>query len=58
LTDGSGDALCRQNAQASTTVVRKNASAGVQSLRSIPVGAFDDDKARFDNLAIAFTELA
>src|SRR6266576_367996 len=52
--DGSGDALCRQNAQASTTVVRKEMPPPeCKAFDQFLSVAFDDDKARFDNLAIA-----
>jgi hypothetical protein len=52
--DGSGDPLCRQNAQASTSVVpRKPPEIECKPFDQFPSVAFDDDKARFDNLAIA-----
>jgi len=52
--DGSGDPLCRQNAQASTTVVRKEMPPPeCKAFDQFLSVAFDDDKARFDNLAIA-----
>jgi len=51
--DGSGDPLCRQRAQASTSVVPKLPPPieckPFDQFQSI---AFDEDKARFDNLAI------
>lgn len=51
--DGSGDALCRQNAQASTSVVpKKPPEVECKPFDQFPSVAFDDDKARFDNLAI------
>jgi hypothetical protein len=51
--DGSGDAMCRQNAQASTSVVpRKPPEIECKPFDQFPSVAFDDDKARFDNLAI------
>ena len=51
--DGSGDALCRQRAQASTDIVAKKPPV-VECTRfdEFPSVAFDDDKARLDNLAI------
>ena len=52
--DGSGDAMCRQNAQASTTVVgRIPPPVECKAFDQFLSVAFDDDKARFDNLAIA-----
>jgi len=51
--DGSGDAMCRQHAQASTRVVpRKPPEVECKPFDQFPSVAFDDDKARFDNLAI------
>jgi hypothetical protein len=51
--DGSGDALCRQRAQASTSVVpKKPPEVECKPFDQFPSVAFDDDKARFDNLAI------
>ena len=51
--DGSGDALCRQNAQAATSVVpKKPPEIECKPFDQFPSVAFDDDKARFDNLAI------
>jgi len=51
--DGSGDAMCRQNAQAATNVVKKEMPPPeckvFDQFQSV---AFDDDKARLDNLAI------
>ena len=51
--DGSGDAMCRVNAQALTTVVAKTPPPiecrQFDQFRSI---AFDDTKARLDNLAV------
>jgi hypothetical protein len=51
--DGSGDPLCRQRAQASTDIVPKKPPV-VECSRfdEFPSVAFDDDKARLDNLAI------
>src|SRR5436190_10337941 len=51
--DGSGDPLCRQTAQASTNVVAKTPPpVECRQFDQFPSVAFDDDKARFDNLAI------
>ena len=51
--DGSGDAMCRQRAQASTSVVpKKPPEVECKPFDQFPSVAFDDDKARFDNLAI------
>ena len=51
--DGSGDAACRQHAQASTSVVpKKPPEVECKTFDQFPSVAFDDDKARFDNLAI------
>jgi hypothetical protein len=51
--DGSGDAMCRQNAQAATSVVpKKPVEIECKPFDQFPSVAFDDDKARFDNLAI------
>ena len=51
--DGSGDAMCRQTAQASTNVVKKTLPPPeCRKFDEFPSVAFDDDKARFDNLAI------
>jgi hypothetical protein len=51
--DGSGDAICRQHAQASTSVVpKKPPEVECKPFDQFPSVAFDDDKARFDNLAI------
>jgi len=51
--DGSGDPICRQRAQASTNVVRKvPPPVECRSFDQFQSVAFDDDKARFDNLAI------
>ena len=51
--DGSGDAMCRQTAQAATNVVKKEMPPPeckvFDQFQSV---AFDDDKARLDNLAI------
>lgn len=51
--DGSGDAMCRQNAQASTNVVLKTPpQPECKPFDQFQSVAFDDDKARLDNLAI------
>jgi len=51
--DGSGDALCRQRAQASTDIVpKKPPVVECKPFDQFQSVAFDDDKARFDNLAI------
>src|SRR6185503_11734970 len=51
--DGSGDALCRQRAQASTEIINKKPpEPECKPFDSFQSVAFDDDKARFDNLAI------
>jgi hypothetical protein len=51
--DGSGDALCHQTAQASTDVIKKiPPPPECKPFDQFPSVAFDDDKARFDNLAI------
>ena len=51
--DGSGDALCRQRAAASTEVVKKTPPPiECRTFDQFQSVAFDDDKARFDNLAI------
>jgi len=52
--DGSGEAACRQTAQASTNVGRKELPPPeCKVFDQFPSVAFDDDKARLDNLAIA-----
>ncbi len=52
--DGSGEPLCRQNAQASTNVVPKTPPpVECKPFDQFLSVAFDDDKARLDNLAIA-----
>ena len=52
--DGSGEPACRQTAQASTNVVRKEVvTPECKVFDQFPSVAFDDDKARLDNLAIA-----
>ena len=52
--DGSGDAACRQTAQASTPVVpKKPPVVECKPFDQFPSIAFDDTKARLDNLAIA-----
>lgn len=51
--DGSGEAACRQRAVATTSVVRKvPPPVGCKPFDQFQSIAFDDDKARFDNLAI------
>jgi len=51
--DGSGDAMCRQRAQASTDIVNKKPpEPECKPFDQFQSVAFDDDKARFDNLAI------
>jgi hypothetical protein len=50
--DGSGDRSCRQTAQAATGVLARRLPEGPKRFDEFPSVAFDDDKARFDNLAI------
>jgi hypothetical protein len=50
--DGSGDRSCRQTAQAATGVNGLPKIATAKSFDEFPSIAHDDDKARFDNLAI------
>jgi hypothetical protein len=51
--DGSGDALCRQQAQASTEIIiKKPPVVECKPFDQFQSVAFDDDKARLDNLAI------
>lgn len=51
--DGSGDAMCRQQAQASTSIVaKKPPEVECKPFDQFQSVAFDDDKARLDNLAI------
>lgn len=51
--DGSGDPVCRQRAAASTDVVAKKPPVvECKPFDQFQSVAFDDDKARFDNLAI------
>lgn len=51
--DGSGEAACRQRAEASTNVTLKPPPpAECKPFDQFQSVAFDDDKARFDNLAI------
>jgi hypothetical protein len=50
--DGSGDRSCRQTAQASTGVGALPNIAPPKRFDEFPSIAFDDDKARLDNLAI------
>jgi hypothetical protein len=50
--DGSGDRSCRQTAQAATGVAGLPTITPVKRFDEFPSIAHDDDKARFDNLAI------
>jgi hypothetical protein len=51
--DGSGDAMCRQTAQAATSVVgKKLLPPECRKFDEFPSIAFDDTKARLDNLAV------
>src|SRR5215213_1699427 len=50
--DGSGDRSCRQTAQAATGVSGLPTITPVKRFDEFPSIAHDDDKARFDNLAI------
>jgi hypothetical protein len=50
--DGSGDRSCRQTAQASTGVTAPQVLETPRRFDEFPSVAFDDDKARLDNLAI------
>ena len=50
--DGSGDRACRQTAQASTGVTGLPTITPTKRFDEFPSVAFDDDKARLDNLAI------
>jgi hypothetical protein len=50
--DGSGDSNCRQSSQASTGIVPPRALELPRRFDEFPSVAFDDDKARLDNLAI------
>jgi hypothetical protein len=50
--DGSGDRNCRQTAQASTGVTPIRPPDGPKRFDEFPSVAFDDDKARLDNLAV------
>ena len=51
--DGSGEAMCRQRAMASTSIVpKKPPVVECKPFDQFQSVAFDDDKARFDNLAI------
>jgi hypothetical protein len=51
--DGSGDPTCRQSAQDATTVAKKELPPPeCRVFDQFPSVAFDDDKARLDNLAI------
>ncbi len=51
--DGSGDAMCRQRAQAATDIINKKPPVPeCKPFDQFQSVAFDDDKARLDNLAI------
>lgn len=51
--DGSGDAMCHQQAQASTDIINKKPPVPeCKPFDQFQSVAFDDDKARLDNLAI------
>lgn len=50
--DGSGDRSCRQTAQAATGILARRLPDGPRRFDEFPSVAFDDDKARLDNLAI------
>ena len=50
--DGSGDRNCRQTAQASTGITQPQLLEKPRRFDEFPSVAFDDDKARLDNLAI------
>ncbi len=50
--DGSGDRACRQTAQAATGVAALPQLSPPKRFDEFPSVAFDDDKARLDNLAI------
>ena len=51
--DGSGNSMCRQQAQASTSIVpKKPPEIECKPFDQFQSVAFDDDKARLDNLAI------
>lgn len=52
--DGSGDPNCRQTAQATTNVLASRPTPRIEPRRfdEFPSVAFDDDKARLDNLTI------
>ena len=50
--DGSGDRNCRQTAQASTGITQPQLLETPRRFDEFPSVAFDDDKARLDNLAI------
>jgi hypothetical protein len=51
--DGSGERACRQTAQAATAIVTAIPTPNLpKEFDEFPSVAFDDDKARFDNLAI------
>jgi hypothetical protein len=51
--DGSGDPICRQRAQAATNIVAQvKPPVTCRAFDQFPSVAFDDDKARFDNLAV------
>lgn len=50
--DGSGDRNCRQTAQAATGILSPTIAVPARRFDEFPSVAFDDDKARLDNLAI------
>lgn len=50
--DGSGDRSCRQTAQAQTGITAQELRQPAKRFDEFPSVAFDDDKARLDNLAI------
>jgi hypothetical protein len=50
--DGSGDRNCRQSAEAATGIVAPQRLETPRRFDEFPSVAFDDDKARLDNLAI------
>jgi hypothetical protein len=50
--DGSGDRACRQSSQAQTNIIAQRIPEGPKRFDEFPSVAFDDDKARLDNLAI------
>ncbi|HVF55681.1 MAG TPA: hypothetical protein VM934_06000 [Pyrinomonadaceae bacterium] len=50
--DGSGDRNCRQTSQAQTNILAPVIATPAKRFDEFPSVAFDDDKARLDNLAI------